>query len=103
MGSKRKQTRELQKERIEQQLAKRRALLVEKGIDAQKIAKDKVVEHLLAEINKTVKAINSINAREKVIEKAKARSASGETAEGRYVLKESGSIFGQPEVGGDSS
>jgi len=44
---------------------------VEKGIEKQKIAKDKVIEHLQAEINRTVRAIVYINAREKVIEKAK--------------------------------
>jgi len=71
MGSRQKQTRELQKERLEKQLAKRKALLVEKGVNAQKIAKDKGVEHLQAEINKTVRALDAINAREKVLEKAK--------------------------------
>ena len=71
MGSKQKQTRQLQKERFEQQLAKRIALLLEKGIERQKIAKDKVIKHLQAEINRTVKAIDSISAREKLIEKAK--------------------------------
>ena len=71
MGSKQKQTRQLQKERFEQLLARRNALLVERGIEKQKIAKDKVVKHLQAEINRTARAIASINAREKVIEKAK--------------------------------
>jgi hypothetical protein len=71
MGSKQKQTRQLQKERFEQLLAKRNALLVEKGIEKQKIAKDKGVKHLQAEINRTVRAIDAINAREKVIEKAR--------------------------------
>lgn len=71
MGSKQKQTRQLQKERFERLLAERNALLVERGIEKQKIAKDKVIEHLQAEINKTVRAIASINAREKVIEKVK--------------------------------
>ena len=71
MGSKQKQTRQLQKERFEQLLARRNALLVERGIEKQKIAKDRVVKHLQAEINRTVRAIASINAREKVIEKAK--------------------------------
>jgi len=71
MGSKQKQTRQLQKERFEQLLAKRTALLLEKGIEMQKIAKDKVIKHLQAEINRTVKAIDSISTREKLIEKAK--------------------------------
>ena len=71
MGSKQKQTRQLQKERFERQLAERNALLVERGIEKQKIAKDKVIKHLQAEINKTVRAIASINAREKVIKKVK--------------------------------
>jgi hypothetical protein len=71
MGSKQKQTRQLQKEKFELLLTRRKALLEEKGIEKQKIIKDKVVEHLQAEINKTVRAIASINAREKVIEKLK--------------------------------
>lgn len=71
MGSKQKQTRQLQKEKFEQLLVKRKASLVEKGIEKQKITKDKVVAHLQAEINRTVRAIASINAREKIIEQAK--------------------------------
>ena len=71
MGSKQKQTRQLQKERFEQLLAKRNALLVERSIETQKIAKDRIIKHLQAEINRTVRAIDSINAREKVIEKSK--------------------------------
>ncbi len=71
MGSNKKQTRLLQKENFEQLLAERKTLLLGKGVDRQKLKKDKVARHLQAEINKTVKAIAAIDAREKVIEKAR--------------------------------
>ena len=69
MGSKHKQTRQLQKERYEQLLTKRKAFLAEKGIRQQKRAKDKVVEHLQAKINRIARAIASINDRKTAIEK----------------------------------
>ena len=71
MGSNKKQTRLLQKEKFEQLLAERKTLLLGKGVDGQKLKKDKVVRHLQAEINKTVKAIAAIDARDKLIEKAR--------------------------------
>lgn len=71
MGSKHKQTRQLQKDRLEQLLAKRKSSLLEKGIEKQKLTKDKVAEHLQAKINETARAIAAINAREKLLEKAK--------------------------------
>lgn len=71
MGSKKKQTRQLQKARFEQLLARRINTLAEKGIERQRIAKDKVVQHLQAEINRTARALGAINAKEKVIEEAK--------------------------------
>ncbi len=71
MGSKQKQTRKLQKEKFERLLAERNAWLAEKGIEKKKITKDKILKHLQAKINETVRALAAINAREKVIEKAK--------------------------------
>ena len=71
MGSNQKQTRQLQKEQFEQQIEKRRALLAEKGIDARKTKKDKVICHMQAELKRTVEALKSIENQEKIIEKAK--------------------------------
>ena len=71
MGSNKKQTRLLQKAKFESLLAERKALLLEKGVDENKLKKDKAVKHLQAELNRTVSAIASIDARENVIEKAK--------------------------------
>ena len=71
MGSNKKQTRLLQKAKFEKLLAERKALLLEKGVIESKLKKDKVVKHLQAELNRAVSAIASIDAREKVIEKAK--------------------------------
>lgn len=70
MGSNQKQTRQLQKEQFEQRIKKRRALLAEKGIDARKTKKDKVICHMQAELKRTVKALKSIENQEKIIEKA---------------------------------
>jgi len=70
MGSKHRQTRQLQKERYEELLAKRKAFLIEKGIKQQKQAKDKIVEHLRAKINQIARAIVSIKDMETAIEKA---------------------------------
>lgn len=71
MGSNKKQTRLLQKAKFEKLLAERKALLLEKGVNENKLKKDKAVKHLQAELNRVVSAIASIDAREKVIEKAK--------------------------------
>lgn len=71
MGSNKKQTRLLQKAKFEKLLAERKALLLEKGVNKSKLKKDKAVKHLQAELNRVVSAIASIDAREKVIEKAK--------------------------------
>jgi hypothetical protein len=71
MGSKQKETRQLQKKKFERLIAERNALLAEKGIEKKKIAKDKILKHLRAKLNETVKALAAINAQEKVIEKAR--------------------------------
>ena len=71
MGSNKKQTRLLQKAKFEKLLAERKALLLEKGVNENMLKKDKAVKHLQAELNRAVSAIASIDAREKVIEKAK--------------------------------
>ena len=71
MGSNKKQTRLLQKAKFEKLLAKRKTLLLEMGVQEDKLKKDKVVKHLQAELNRTNSAIVSIDAREKVIEKEK--------------------------------
>ena len=73
MGSKQKQTRELQKKQFEQQIEKRRALLAEKGIDARKIKKDPGICHIQSELRRTKAALKSIENRDKIIEKAKAK------------------------------
>lgn len=70
MGSNKKETRLLQKAKFETLLAERKALLLEKGVHENKLKKDKAVKHLQAELNRTVRAIVSIEAREKVIQEA---------------------------------
>ncbi len=67
MGSNLKQTRLMQKERLLNQLAQRKARLMEQGVDSEKLKKDKILKHLLAELKRTSKAVASIEAREKVI------------------------------------
>ncbi len=71
MGSNKKQTRLLQKEKFEKQLAERKDFLLKKGVDEKNLKKDKAVKHLQAEINKAMRAIASIDARSKVIEEAR--------------------------------
>ena len=61
----------MQKAKFEKLLAERKALLLEKGVHDDKLKKDKVVKHLQAELNRTFSAITAIDARQKVIEKAK--------------------------------
>ena len=70
MGSKHKQTRQLQKERFEKLLAQRRAYLLEQHIPLQKQVKDKVLRRLQAKINQLTRALVSIQALETSLEKA---------------------------------
>jgi len=70
MGSKHTQTRQLQKERYEELLAKRKALLAEQNIPLPKQVKDKGVKQLQAKINQITRAIASIQKMQTVIEKA---------------------------------
>lgn len=70
MGSNKKETRLLQKAKFEELLKERKAFLLAKGVHEKKLQKDKVVKHLQAELNRTVSAIVSIEAREKVIKEA---------------------------------
>jgi hypothetical protein len=67
------QQRQHQQEEFTKKLAARKALLTEKGLDTAAIADDKVVKHLLAEINRSSRACASIAAREQTIASAKAK------------------------------
>lgn len=70
MGSKHTQTRQLQKERYEELLAKRKALLAEQNTPPNKQAKDKGVKRLQAKINQITRAIVSIQTIKATLEKA---------------------------------
>ena len=70
MGSKHTQTRQLQKERYEELLAKRKALLAEQDIPLSKQAKDKGVKRLQAKINQIARAMVSIQTIKATLEKA---------------------------------
>jgi hypothetical protein len=70
MGSKHTQTRQLQKERYEELLAKRKALLAEQNIPLNKQVKDKGVKRLQAKINQITRAIVSIQTIKATLEKA---------------------------------
>jgi hypothetical protein len=74
MGSNQKETRLRQKEEYQQMIKKRRSLLTEKGIENDDIKKDKVLKHFQAELRRTQKAIQSIDAREKVVARAAEKS-----------------------------
>jgi hypothetical protein len=71
MGSKQKQTKERQQQEFIQQLAARKTLLLEKGLEQKSIANDKVIRHLQAELKRTRRAIATINTGLKLREKAK--------------------------------
>jgi hypothetical protein len=62
MGSNTKAVREMQKQKIEAQIAERKAALVKKGLttDGQQ-KKDKVLLHLQAELKRTARAVASID------------------------------------------
>jgi hypothetical protein len=70
MGSKHTQTRQLQKERYEELLARRKALLAEQNIPLQKQTKDKGVKRLQGKINQITRAIVSIQKMKTALEKA---------------------------------
>ena len=70
MGSKHTQTRQLQKERYEELLAKRKTLLAEQNIPLNKQVKDKGVKRLQAKINQITRAIVSIQTIKATLEKA---------------------------------
>lgn len=70
MGSKHKQTRQLQKERYEELLAKRKAFLAEQNIPLHKQVNDKGVKRLQAKINQITRAIVSIQKMKTALEKA---------------------------------
>jgi hypothetical protein len=71
MASNLRQTRIKQKERFLRLLSERRAALLAQSANEEKIKKDRVVKHLLAEIKRTSRAIASVDARESIINKAK--------------------------------
>ena len=70
MGSKHTQTRQLQKERYEELLGKRKALLAEQNIPLNKQVKDKGVKRLRAKIKQINRALLSIEQLNTTIEKA---------------------------------
>ena len=94
MGSGKKKTRQLQTEKLEQLKANRKALLLEKGAGKQELKKDKILNHLQAEIKRNLMAIASINAREKVIEKVKQKIVE-KTAPGKPDQKKQKSVSAQ--------
>ncbi len=67
MASSLKQTRVRQKQRLLNQLAKRKAALIAAGADEEKIRKDTVVKHLLAQIKRTSRAIAAVEVRQKIM------------------------------------
>lgn len=71
MGSKQKQTRQLQLEHFKQLIANRKALLTEKGIEENYIQNDKVIKHFQAGLERTLRAITSITSRERLMENVK--------------------------------
>jgi len=86
MGSKQKQTKLLQREKFERRLAERKTLLLGRGIDQKQQVKDKIIEHLQAEINRIENAIALISNREKMLEKVRLQKL--EHAEQRKVKRE---------------
>ncbi len=60
MGSNSKEIRESQKQRFEAQLAARKELLVKQGLDDAQQKKDKMLQHLQAEVKRSTKALESI-------------------------------------------
>jgi len=71
MGSKQKQTKERQQQEFIEQLAARKTLLLEKGLEQKGIENDRVIRHLQAELKRTRRAIAAINTTVKLREKAK--------------------------------
>jgi len=71
MGSKQKQTKERQQQEFTQQVAARKTLLLEKGLEQKNIVNDKVIQHLQAELKRTRGAIAAINTTLELREKAK--------------------------------
>ena len=71
MGSKQKQTKDRQQQEFIQQLAARKALLLEKGLEQKNIENDKIIQHLRAELKRTRRAIVAINTTLKLRGKAK--------------------------------
>ena len=71
MGSNTKEIREMQKQKLDVRLAARKAELVKQGLttDAQQ-KKDKVLRHLKAEIQRTARAIASIEKMRRTVEGA---------------------------------
>jgi|GEM_PF-782808 len=70
MGSNVKQVRQAQRETFLRKLAQRKAALAEQGVTPDKIKKDRMVKHLLSDIQRTALAIASIEKRAKTIEQA---------------------------------
>jgi hypothetical protein len=71
MGSKQKQTKERQQQEFKEQLAARKTLLLEKGLEQKNIENDKVIQRLQAEMKRTRRAIAAINTTLTLREKAK--------------------------------
>jgi len=65
MPSKGKQARQRQKQYFEDAIQRRRSLLVEKGVDKDRIPKDPHLKHLLAELRKTQRRLGAVRALEK--------------------------------------
>ena len=73
MGSKQKQTKQRQQQAFKQQIAARKKLLLENGLEQKNIKNDKVIQHLEAELRRTTRAIAAITATARLREKARYR------------------------------
>jgi len=65
MPSQGKQARQRQKKYFEEAIQRRRGLLVEKGVDKDRIPKDPHLKHLRAELRKTQKRLSALKALDK--------------------------------------
>lgn len=80
MGSKQKQTKERQQQEFIHELAARKALLLEKGLEQENLENDKVIQHLRAELKRTRRAIATINTTLKLRENARHQKLESERA-----------------------
>jgi len=71
MGSNAQQIRLQQMELFEKKITARRAVLAQRGIEGTAQDRDKILQHLIAEMQRSLRALRAINARNAVIEQAR--------------------------------